>query len=102
MHPAPTPGRQSEPAEEDEMKVEVFGPGCPRCEQTFRTVINAAAELQLAADIQYVTDVATIADRGIRSTPAIVVDGEVVMHGRIPTPAEARSILKKHYGAGEP
>ncbi|HUU56454.1 MAG TPA: thioredoxin family protein [bacterium] len=78
------------------MKIEIFGAGCPRCEQTHRAIINAAAELGVAADIQYVTDVATMADRGIMLTPAVVVDGEVVMKGRIPTPAEAKALLKKY------
>lgn len=78
------------------MKVEVFGPGCTRCEQTFRTIMNAAAELEIAADIQYITDVATIAARGIMSTPAVVIDGEVVLVGRVPTPARAKAILKEH------
>jgi small redox-active disulfide protein 2 len=77
------------------MKVEIFGPGCPRCEQTFRVIINAAAELELAADIQYVTDVATMAERGITITPAVVVDGDVVLRGRIPSPGEAKKILRK-------
>ena len=77
------------------MKVEVFGPGCPRCEQTFRVIINAAAELELAADIQYVTDVVIMAERGIMITPAVVVDGEVVLKGRVPSPAEAKRILRE-------
>jgi small redox-active disulfide protein 2 len=76
------------------MKVEVFGPGCARCEQTFRAMINAAAELELAADIQYITDVATMAERGIMITPAVVVDGELVLKGRVPSPAEAKKILR--------
>jgi small redox-active disulfide protein 2 len=77
------------------MKVEIFGPGCPRCEQTFRTIINAAAELDIAADIQYITDIATIAERGIMSTPAVVVNGTLVLQGRIPSRREAKEILKK-------
>jgi small redox-active disulfide protein 2 len=78
------------------MKVEVFGPGGTRCEQTYRTILNAAAELGIAADIQYVTDVATMAERGITLTPAVVVDGELVMTGQVPSPAKAKALLKKH------
>jgi small redox-active disulfide protein 2 len=83
------------------MKVEVFGPGCPRCEQTFRTMINAAAELEIPADIQYITDVATIADRGLMATPAVVVDGKLVVQGRIPSRREAKEILRQNYTAGK-
>jgi len=78
------------------VKIEVFGPGCPRCEQTHRAILNAAAELGVAADIQYVTDVNAMAERGIMLTPAVVVDGELVMKGRVPSPAEAKMLLKKY------
>jgi len=78
------------------MKVEVFGPGCPRCEQTFRAIMNAAAALDIAADVQYVTDVPTMAERGIMITPAVVIDGDLVMKGRVPSPAEAKNLLKKY------
>ena len=81
------------------MKVEIFGPGCPRCEETFRTIINAAAELEIPADIQHITDVATIAERGIMSTPVVAVNGEVVLHGKTPTPARAKKILRQYYAA---
>lgn len=77
------------------MKVEIFGPGCPRCEQTFRTIMNAAAELDIAADIQHITDLATLAERGIMVTPAVAVDGKVVLQGRVPSPREAKDLLKK-------
>ena len=78
------------------MKVEILGAGCPRCEQTYKTFINAAAELQLAADIAYITDIAAIAERGILSTPAVVVDGKVIITGKVPTPREAKDILRKY------
>jgi small redox-active disulfide protein 2 len=79
------------------VKIEVFGPGCPRCEQTHRAIINAAAELGIAAEIEYVTDVAAMAERGIMFTPAVVVNGEVAIKGRVPSPAEAKALLKKYH-----
>ncbi len=76
------------------MKVEVFGAGCARCEKTHQVFINAAAELGLAVDIVYITDMSTLAARGILTTPAVYVDGKSVMQGRIPTPREAKDILQ--------
>lgn len=76
------------------MKVEVFGAGCARCENTYKTFINAAAELGLAADITYITDVNVLADRGIVRTPAIYVDGVLVIQGRAPTAREVKDILQ--------
>jgi hypothetical protein len=58
--------------------------------------LNAAAELGIAADIQYVTDVAAMAERGITLTPAVVVNGELVMTGRVPSPAKAKALLREY------
>lgn len=77
------------------MKIEVLGPGCPRCHQTHQTVINACAELGVPADIEYITDVKAIAERGPLPTPAVIIDGTVVCKGRIPTLAEAKAFIQK-------
>ncbi len=78
------------------MKIEVFGAGCPRCRETHQTLINAAAALNIPADISYITDVAAIAERGIVATPAVVIDGHLVMKGRVPTRREAEDLLRKY------
>ena len=65
--------------------IEVLGPGCQKClytEMIVREVVDAAG---LSVDVRHVTDYAEIAARGVMSTPAVVVDGAVVMAGRIPT-----------------
>jgi len=65
--------------------IEVLGPGCQKCqhtEQVVREVVDAAG---IPVDVRHVTDYAEIAARGVMSTPAVVVDGTVVMTGRIPT-----------------
>ena len=80
------------------MKVEVFGAGCSRCHQTHQTFINAAAELGIAADITYITDVNALAERGIVRTPAVYVDGKPVLLGRVPSPREAKDILQGKAG----
>ncbi len=65
--------------------IEVLGSGCQKCqhvEKVVREVVDAAG---LEAEVRHVTDYAEIAARGVLSTPGLVVDGEVVMAGRIPT-----------------
>lgn len=64
--------------------VKVVGPGCPRCRETERLVVNALAELELAADIQHVRDYREMANCGVMFTPAVVVNDEVLCQGRIP------------------
>ena len=69
------------------MKIQIVGPGCPRCEATEKNVFNACAELGLAADISHVRDVAQFAALGVVLTPAVLVDG------RVPTVAELKLLL---------
>ncbi len=75
------------------MKIQIAGPGCPRCEVTERNVFNACAALNLAADISYVRDVKQFAALGVVLTPAVLVDGKVVVSGKMPTVAELKQIL---------
>jgi small redox-active disulfide protein 2 len=78
------------------MKIEILGPGCPRCQETHRNILNAAAELGIAADIQYITDIAEIAGRGIMQTPVVMINGKVVMAGRVPNPRQAKDLLLEY------
>jgi protein-disulfide isomerase len=57
--------------------------------------VNACAELDLAADISHVTNIADILDLGVMRTPAVVIDGEVVTSGRVPTTSELITILEQ-------
>mgnify|MGYP000443600697 FL=1 len=75
------------------MKIQIAGPGCPRCQATEKNVINACAELNLAADISHIYDVKEFAALGVRMTPAVLVDGKIVVSGRVPTVAELKQLL---------
>ncbi|MCE5310076.1 MAG: thioredoxin family protein [Acidobacteriales bacterium] len=75
------------------MKIQVAGPGCANCKNTEKNVINACAELDLAADIEHVTEWIEIAKLGVLRTPAVVVDGRIVVMGRVPTVAELKTLL---------
>lgn len=77
------------------MKIQIAGPGCPNCQQTERNVINACAELTLAADISHITSIAEILELGVMRTPAVVLDGKVVISGHVPSVPELKSILEQ-------
>ena len=80
------------------MKLQIAGPGCPNCKATERNVINACAELDLDADITHVHDIREIANLGVMRTPAVVLDGEIVVSGRVPTVAELKTLLEARRG----
>ncbi len=77
------------------MRIEVLGPGCPRCHQTLEAVRRAVAELGLAAEVVYVTDLKEIMKAGILATPAVLVNGEVRFVGQVPALDEVKKVLRE-------
>ena len=69
------------------------GPGCFRCQTTEKNVFNACSELDFAADISHVHDVRELAAMGVAMTPAVLVDGKVVVSGRVPTVEELKKLF---------
>jgi small redox-active disulfide protein 2 len=75
------------------MKIEVVGPGCFRCVKTEGNVREALKQLKKEADVSHVYDVAEFAKKGVMFTPAVIVDGQVKISGKIPTVDEIKKIL---------
>jgi small redox-active disulfide protein 2 len=75
------------------MKIEVLGPGCPKCMSMEQNVKKALAELAVQAEVEKVTDIEKIIQKGILSTPALVIDGRVVLQGKNPTVAQLKSVI---------
>ena len=75
------------------MKIEIVGPGCPRCIATEKSVKEAVKQLGIQAEISKVTDVAEFAKKGVMFTPGVIVDGQVKISGKIPTVDEIKQIL---------
>lgn len=75
------------------MKIEIAGPGCPRCKATERNVKEAVKQLGIQAEIVHLYDIAEVTKRGIMFTPAVIVDGQVKISGKIPTVDEIKEVL---------
>ncbi len=76
------------------MEIKVLGPGCMKCRKTEDIVKEAVAEAGVEARVEKVTDIMEIADYGVMGTPAVIVDGEVVLVGKIPTKEEMKKWMK--------
>ena len=74
-------------------KIEVLGPGCTRCKETFRIVQQVVAEEGLNAEVIKDESIERMMALGLMSSPGVVVDGKVVLSGRVPKPAEVRQFL---------
>lgn len=77
------------------MKIEILGPGCPKCKKVTELAEQAVKESGVAAEIIKVTDINEIMNRGIMSTPALAINEEVKSAGRIPNIEEIKKWLKK-------
>jgi small redox-active disulfide protein 2 len=76
------------------VKIEVLGTGCAKCKQLEKDVYNALVELDIAADVSKVEDIKKIMSYKVMSTPALVIDGQVKIAGRLPRKEELHSFLQ--------
>jgi len=75
------------------MKIQILGTGCPKCKQLAENADTAAKELNLDYKLEKVTDINQIMSFGVMMTPALVVDGEVKLVGKVPTPDAIKQLL---------
>ena len=75
------------------MDIKVLGPGCNNCVTLEARTREALAALGKDATIEKVTDTVDIMGYGIMSTPGLVVDGKVVMIGRVPSVKQLTGLL---------
>lgn len=75
------------------MTIKVLGSGCRNCVVLDRITREAVATLALDATVEKVEDYETITSYGVMSTPALVVEEQVVTVGRVPTPTALRQLL---------
>ncbi|MDX2176421.1 MAG: thioredoxin family protein [Candidatus Sumerlaeia bacterium] len=74
-------------------KLQVLGTGCPKCAKLARMAEDAAKAAGIAYELEKVTEIDRILDFGVMTTPALVVDGEVKVAGRLPGAAELAAML---------
>ena len=77
------------------LKIEVFGAGCPKCRKTQELFMRALSEMGIPADVQHITDMNEMINRGVMFTPAVFVNGEKVIEGKVPTMPEVQGFIQK-------
>ena len=74
-------------------KIQVLGTGCPKCKKLLENAVAAAEKLGIKYDLEKVTEIDRIMGFGVMMTPALVVDGEVVATGNVPSVDDITQIL---------
>ena len=75
------------------MTIQVLGSGCKRCDALLGATRKAVDDLGLAATVEKVTDYGQMARLGIMSTPALAVDGRLVLSGSVPDVEHLKRVL---------
>ena len=78
------------------MKIQVLGPGCPKCRKTAENAEAAVRELGIQADVEKVQKIAEIMKFGVMMTPGLAVDGEVKSAGKELSVEEIKAFLAEH------
>jgi len=77
-------------------KIQILGTGCPKCANLTKAATAAADELGIPYELEKVTDFLKFADFGVMVTPALVVDGKVLVAGKVPKHDELLALLPKN------
>ena len=75
-------------------KIQVLGTGCPKCKKLAENAETAAKTLGIEYEIEKVTDINNIMKFGVMMTPALAVDGQVKVVGKVPSQDEIESMLQ--------
>ncbi|WP_225071116.1 thioredoxin family protein [Desulfuromonas sp. CSMB_57] len=74
-------------------KLQILGTGCPKCKKLAENTRQAADELGIEYELIKVTDINEIAGFGVMLTPALAVDGDVKLVGKVPDPEELKKYI---------
>ena len=73
-----------------------MGTGCAKCSSLEKSVKSALAELNMTVAVEKVDDIQKIISYGIMMTPALVINGKVVVKGNVPSVKELKEIILKN------
>jgi small redox-active disulfide protein 2 len=75
-------------------KLQILGTGCPKCKKLAENAEMAAQALGIEYTIEKVTDINEIMKMGVMMTPALAVDGEIKVVGKVPDPDGIKELIQ--------
>jgi small redox-active disulfide protein 2 len=77
------------------MRIQILGTGCPKCKKLAGLAEEAAKELALDYELEKITDINDIVSFGVMSTPALAVDGKVLVSGKVLSAQDVIQLLEE-------
>ena len=77
----------------ENLTIKVYGSGCKGCKSLHQNVIDALAEMNIAADVQYITDMQKIMETGVMSLPALAVNDKIMSAGNVLSVTDVKKYL---------
>jgi len=74
-------------------KIQILGTGCPKCNMLASVAKDAAEEMGIEYELEKVTEINDIMSFGVMVTPALVIDGEVKVTGKVPKADKIKEML---------
>ena len=84
------------------MNIKILGPGCARCQHLEKTVKEVAKELGIDTTVEEVKDMRQIIAYNVLTTPAMVINEQVVSSGKVPSKAEVTQLIINALAKEEP
>ncbi len=75
------------------MKIQILGTGCPKCTKLAETTDAIAKELGIDYELEKVTDINEIMNMGVMMPPALAIDGQIKVSGKVPSADDIKSYL---------
>lgn len=74
-------------------KIQILGTGCPKCKRLAENAETAAEALGIEYEIEKIKDINEIMKFGVMMTPALAVDGQVKIVGKVPSPEDIEKMI---------
>lgn len=80
------------------MDIKIIGSGCDDCSRLYDNTVAALKELGIQAEVQKIGDLIEIVKLGVLLAPSLMVDGKLLVAGKVASQKEVTRLLKKHVG----
>jgi small redox-active disulfide protein 2 len=76
------------------MKIEIFGTGCVKCKRLEKNVREALSDTGITAEVVKIEDIDAIMEQGIMVTPALAIDGDIKLMGKVPSVEDLVKLIR--------